>query len=96
LSIPAVPVEAAALPAPVVSAKPAARPAGKRVAKAARRFEAPETVEEGGEAALPAGPEIAGTLQEDPPAVIGRPSVPPQKRGFLRGVVRRMNIFRKD
>lgn len=106
LSIPAVPEEPSAeLPAPkpvpvVAAPAPVARQAAtpRAPVKPARKFVLPEN----GSAAsagpsLPAAPVIASAPQTAPPeAVAAEPAVPPQPRGFLRGVVRRMNIFRKD
>ncbi|MBL8218765.1 MAG: serine/threonine protein kinase [Bryobacterales bacterium] len=104
LSIPAVPDEPAVMPAP---AAPVAGPAVRKAApaavaaaaKPARTFVlTPDAgLDNAAPPPLPAAPVIAGAPQAAPPeAVAGEPAVPPQPRGFLRGVVRRMNIFRKD
>lgn len=100
LSIPAVPDESAVAPAPPVAEPPVRKAARAAVAaKPARKFvPAPDAaLDAGAPPPLPAAPVIAGAPREAPPeAVAGAPAVPPQPRGFLRGVVRRMNIFRKD
>ncbi|MBL8174645.1 MAG: serine/threonine protein kinase [Bryobacterales bacterium] len=46
---------------------------------------------------LPPAPAVAGApYQAPPPAMTADPPLPPQRRGFLRGIVRRRNIVRKD
>ncbi|MFN7933445.1 MAG: serine/threonine-protein kinase [Bryobacteraceae bacterium] len=100
LSLPAIPDEprplpAAPQPAPV---KPATTNT-KRIPPAPREVVllSPPTEERAPEPALPPAPALASSpATTNPPSLATQQPNPPLRRGFLRGVARRMNIFRKD
>lgn len=99
LSLPAIPGEPRPLPpAPQLApAKPApintekAQPAPRELVLLS------PTEERAPEPALPPAPPLAASpADHTPPSLVPQQPNPPLRRGFLRGVARRMNIFRKD